>query len=116
MNEDPKQPLYIAPEERVTLDQLKHRAEEISNLAVSESKRVAHDVYEENLSKAVLVAVGVVVVAASLAYFFGIARGRAAAAAPPQPPCCYVAAADSWRPCGSSASRSAPSGSRRSCA
>lgn len=89
MNENPKQPLYIAPEERVTLDQLKHRADEITNLAVSESKRVAHDVYEENLSKAVLVAVGVVVVAASLAYFFGSrAARRATASAPPQPPCC----------------------------
>ena len=84
MNADPKQPLYIAPEERVTLDQLKHRAEEISNLTVSESKRVATEVYEENLSKAVLVAVGVVLVAASLAYFLGSRAGRRAAA--PMPP------------------------------
>jgi hypothetical protein len=90
VNSDPKQPLYVAPEERVTLEQLKHRADAISNLAVSESKRVAHEVYDENLSKAVLVAVGVVVVAASLAFFFGSRAGRAAAAAarPPQPPCC----------------------------
>lgn len=83
MNADPKQPLYIAPEERVTLDQLKHRAEEISNLTVSESKRVATEVYEENLSKAVLVAVGVVLVAASLAYFLGSRAGRRAAASIP---------------------------------
>lgn len=82
MNEDPRQPLYVAPEERVTLEQLKDRAEKLSNLALSESKRVATDVYEENLSKAVLVAVGVVVVAASLAYFLG-SRSRRQASPPP---------------------------------
>ena len=85
MNEDPKQPLYVAPEQRVTLDQLKHRVEGISNLAVTESKRVASEVYEENLSKAVLVAVGVVVVAASLAYFLGSRAGRRSTAAPTPP-------------------------------
>ncbi len=86
MNEDPKQPLYVAPEERVTLDQLKHRVGQISDLAVSESKRVANDVYEQNISKAALVAVGVVLVAASLAYFMGTRAAKRAAAAPPPPP------------------------------
>ena len=82
MNPDPKQPLYVAPEERVTLDQLKHRAEQISDLAVSESKRVANEVYEQNVTRAVLVAVGVVVVAASLAYFMGTRAARAAGCPP----------------------------------
>ena len=85
MNADPKQPLYIAPEERVTLDQLKRRAEAVSNLTVLESKRIASDVYEENVSKAVLIAVGVVVVAASLAYFLGSRAGRRVAAASTPP-------------------------------
>jgi len=90
VNEDPKQPLYIAPEDRVTLEQLKNRAEKVTDLAVSESKRVANDVYEQNVTRAVLVAVGVVVVAASLAYFFGSRAGRGAAtsASAPQPPNC----------------------------
>jgi hypothetical protein len=83
MNRDPKQPLYVAPEERVTLEQLKHRAEEISDLAVSESKRVANEVYEQNVTRAVLVAVGVVVVAASLAYFMGSSACKRALSAPP---------------------------------
>jgi hypothetical protein len=86
MNADPKQPLYVAPEERVTLEQLKHRAEEISDLAVSESKRVAGVVYDQNVTRAVIVAVGVVVVAASLAYFMG---SRACARALPAPPYDY---------------------------
>jgi hypothetical protein len=85
VNADPKQPLYIAPEERVTLEQLKHRVEGISNLAVSESKRVANDVYEQNITRAVLVAVGVVVVAASFAYFLGNRAGKRAPTPPPPP-------------------------------
>ena len=80
MNADPKQPLYVAPEERVTLDQLRHRAEEVSNLTVVESKRVATEVYEENITKAVIVVLGVVVVAASPAYFLGSRAGRRSAA------------------------------------
>ncbi|NTU70419.1 MAG: hypothetical protein HGB10_01140 [Coriobacteriia bacterium] len=83
MNADPKQPLTIAPEERVTLDQLRHRTEEIANLAKVEGKEIVHQVYEENFSKAVLVAVGVVVVAASLAYFLGSRAGRRVPEPPP---------------------------------
>ena len=89
MNADPKQPLYIAPEARVTLDQLRDRAHKVTDLAVSESKRVANDVYEENVSKAVLVAVGIVVVAASLAYVLGSRAGRRLATPPQQPPSGY---------------------------
>ena len=85
MNADPKQPLYVAPEERVTLDQLKARVERISDLAVAESKRVANEVREENLTKVVLVAAGVVVVALSLAYFLGSrAASRSTASEPPR--------------------------------
>ena len=76
MSADAKQPLHVAPEERVTLEQLKHRAEVVSDLAISESKRVAGDIYEQDVSKAVLVAVGVVVVAASVAYYLGVRSGR----------------------------------------
>jgi hypothetical protein len=65
------QPLYVPPEERVTLDELKQRAGQIQDLAVTQSKEVVHTVYEQNVTRAVLVAVGVVVVAASIAYYFG---------------------------------------------
>lgn len=85
MNADPKQPLYVAPEERVTIEQLKSRVEKIQNLAVVESKRVANEVYDQNVTRAVLVAVGAVVVAASLAYFLGSRAGRRSAPTPPPP-------------------------------
>ena len=72
MTPDPTtQPLYIPPEERVSLDEIKQRVGEIQNLAVVQAKEVVNEVYEQNVTRAVLVAVGVVVVAASLAYFIG---------------------------------------------
>jgi hypothetical protein len=70
------QPLYVPPEERVTLDELKQRVGQIQDLAVTQSKDVVHTVYEQNVTRAVLVAVGVVVVAASIAYFVGAQNAR----------------------------------------
>lgn len=78
MNSNPRQPLEVAPEEVVTLEQLKHRAEEVSNLAVSESKRVTKEVVETQAAKTAMIAVGVVVVVASLAYFLGQRAARRA--------------------------------------
>jgi hypothetical protein len=72
----PGQPLYIPPEERVTLDELKQRVGQIQDLAVTQSKEVVYTVYEQNVTRAVLVAVGVVVVAASIAYFMGRQASR----------------------------------------
>ncbi len=71
MNSNPAQPLEIAPEDRVTLEQLKHRAEAVSNLAVGETKRVATDVIETSAARVAMIAVGTIVVVASLAYFMG---------------------------------------------
>jgi len=76
MSDPTKQPLYIPPDERVTLDELKSRAEKIQNLAVTQSKQVVSEVYEQNVTRALLVAVGVVVVAASIAYFYGRQASR----------------------------------------
>ena len=73
-----KQPLYIPPQERVTLDELKQRAVEVQNLAVVEAKEVVQEVYQQNVTRAALVAVGVVVVAASLAYYLGTRAARRA--------------------------------------
>jgi hypothetical protein len=66
-----REPLYIPPEERVSLDELKQRVGQIQDLALTRSKRVVREVYEQDVTRAALVAVGVVVVAASLAYLFG---------------------------------------------
>lgn len=77
-NSNPQQPLDLAPAERVTLEQLKQRAESVSNLAVSETKRVANDVVEQDITRIALIAVGTVVVIASLAYFLGRRASQAA--------------------------------------
>jgi len=72
MTPDPTtQPLYIPPEERVSLDEIKQRVGEIQDLAVVQTKELVQEVYEQNVTRALIVAVGVVVVAASLAYFIG---------------------------------------------
>ncbi len=70
------QPLYVPPEERVSLDEIKQRVETVKNLAVVESKELVHEVYEQNVTRAALVALGVVVVAASLAYYLGTRAAR----------------------------------------
>ena len=77
MTPDPTtQPLYIPPEERVSLDEIKQRVTEVQNLAVVQAKEVIHDVYEQNVTRAALVALGVVVVAASLAFYLGSRAAR----------------------------------------
>jgi hypothetical protein len=70
------QPLYIPPEERVSLDELKQRVGQIQDLALVQSKQVVNGVYEQNVTRAALVALGVVVVAASIAYYFGTQASR----------------------------------------
>jgi len=77
MTPDPtNQPLYIPPEERVSLDEIKQRAGAIQDLAVVQVKEVANEIYYQNVTRAALVALGVVVVAASLAYYVGSRAGR----------------------------------------
>lgn len=70
------QPLYIPPAERVSLDELKRRVGQIQNMALVQSKQVVREVYEQNVTRAALVAVGVVVVAASIAYYLGTRASR----------------------------------------
>jgi hypothetical protein len=77
MTPDPTtQPLYIPPEERVSLDEIKQRAGTIQDLAVVQAKEVVNEVYEQNVTRAALVALGVVLVAASLAYYIGTRAAR----------------------------------------
>lgn len=78
-NSNPRQPLEMAPAERVTLDQLKQRAESVSNLAVSETKRVVNEVKEQDATRLAMIAVGTVVVIASVAYLLGRRAARAVA-------------------------------------
>jgi hypothetical protein len=78
MSADPSksQPLYVPPEERVSLDELKARVGKIQDLALHRARETAHRVAEQDTAKVALVAVGVLAVAASLAYFVGAAACR----------------------------------------
>jgi hypothetical protein len=71
-----REPLYIPPEERVSLDELKQRVGQIQDMALTRSKQVVREVYEQDATRIALVAVGVVVVATSLAYLFGVRACR----------------------------------------
>jgi hypothetical protein len=66
-----REPLYIPPEERVSLDELRQRVVQIQDMALTRSKRVVREVYEQDATRIALGVVGVVVVATSLAYLFG---------------------------------------------
>jgi len=72
------QPLYIPPNERVSLDEIKQRAVEVRDLAVVSTKEVASEIYEQNVTRTALVVVGVVVVAASIAFYLGTRAARRA--------------------------------------
>jgi hypothetical protein len=77
MTPDPtSQPLYIPPAERVSLDEIKQRVGAIQDLAVVQAKEVVHEVYSQDVTRAALVALGVVLVAASLAYYLGSRSAR----------------------------------------
>jgi len=71
-----KPPTEIAP--RITLDDVKHRAETIKDMAVSDAKDAVAKVTEADITKKVLIVAGVVIFAASFAYYLGTrsARGR----------------------------------------
>lgn len=64
-------------EPRVTIEDLRHQAENLKTQAVAEAKSVADVVVRQEATRTIMVVAGVVVVAASLAYFLGTRRGRA---------------------------------------
>ncbi len=57
--------------DRITLDQIRHRVDEVHEIAVSDAKSVASAVVRNEGARALFLVAGVVVVAASLAYFIG---------------------------------------------
>lgn len=62
-------------EPRVTLEDVKHRAETVRDLAVSEVKDVAGKVVDDSAGRTLLIVAGVVIVAASLAFYLGTRSG-----------------------------------------
>lgn len=73
----PERPTAPAPE-KITLDEVKNRAEDVRDLVVTETRRTTREVLESDPVRTALVVVGVVVAAASVAYFLGTRAGRAA--------------------------------------
>lgn len=65
-------------EPKITLDDIKHRAEAVTDMAVSDAKQAVAMVANTDAAKKVMIAVGVVLAVASVAYFMGTraARGR----------------------------------------
>lgn len=66
-------------EPRVTIEDLKHRAEDVKSKAVAQAKGAVDTVVGESGERTLLVVVGIVVVAASLAYFLGMRSARESA-------------------------------------
>ncbi len=63
------------PVERITLDDLKNRAEKIKDIAVTDVKTATTQVLETDATKTLLIVAGVVIAAASIAYFLGSRAG-----------------------------------------
>jgi hypothetical protein len=59
------------PAERITLDDLKHRAEVVKDLAVTDTKSAVAAVLDTNETKTLLIVAGVVIAVASIAFFLG---------------------------------------------
>lgn len=61
--------------ERVTIDDLRHRAEAVKSKAVAEAKG-AVDVVVGDQKRTLMIIAGVVIVAAGIAYYLGAQAGR----------------------------------------
>lgn len=59
------------PERHVTIDELRQRVEVVKSMAVDEAKEAVDTIVDENATRTLLVVAGLVVVAASLAFYLG---------------------------------------------
>jgi hypothetical protein len=57
--------------ERITLDQIKHRAEAVKDLAVSDAKATVSAALDTDATRTLFMIAGIVVVAASMAFYLG---------------------------------------------
>jgi len=72
-------------EPKITIDDVKRRAEAVKDLAKSEAKRSANELMHERATQVVIVGVVAVATLASFAYFLGARRSRVRLT-PPLPP------------------------------
>jgi len=64
-------PNAAVPAERITLDDLKHRAEQVKDLAVQDAKSAVGAVVDTSEARTLMIMVGVAVAVASIAFFLG---------------------------------------------
>ena len=74
-----------AVEPKITLDDVKHRAVAVRDLAASEAKRAARELMHERVTQTIVAGVAVVAVLTSVAFLIGTRKGRRGcpAAVPP---------------------------------
>jgi hypothetical protein len=65
-----------AIQERITIDDIRHRAENVKSKAITEAKETVDEVIGENGARTLVIVAGLVLIAASLAYFLGTRSGR----------------------------------------
>lgn len=64
----------VVPETRITLDDLKRKAEQVKDIALDDAKRVSREVTSQDATRYVVAAVMTVAVVASVAYYLGSRR------------------------------------------
>ncbi len=64
------------PMDRISLDDLKHRAEAVRDLAVSDTKDAVARVLHQEATRTLLIVAGIVVLAASVSYLLGSRNAR----------------------------------------
>jgi len=69
----------VAPEPRLTLDDLRHQAESVKSKALADTKAAVDNVVHQEATRTLIIMAGVVVAAACISYFLGSRSGRAAA-------------------------------------
>ena len=72
-------------EPKITIEDVKRRAEAVRDLAKSEAKRTTDELLHEQVTRTVIVGVVAVAAFVSFAYFLGSRKGKARSA-PPLPP------------------------------
>lgn len=74
-------------EPKITIEDVKHRAEAVRDLAKSEANRATHELMHERVTQTIIAGVVVVAAFASLAFFIGTRKGRSRCPAPAPPYC-----------------------------
>lgn len=75
-----------AVEPRITVDDVKHRAREVRDLAKYEAKRATDEVLHEQVGRTIVIGTVAVVALVSIAFFMGARSGARRLPPPPAPP------------------------------